>query len=51
MTGTVSLVSALTGYVIDRSGRRPWFSVQVKGNLSTSSRQALIDRAVTALVG
>jgi D-alanyl-D-alanine carboxypeptidase/D-alanyl-D-alanine-endopeptidase (penicillin-binding protein 4) len=50
-TGTVSFVSALTGYVIDSSGRRLWFSVQVKGNLSTSSRQALIDRAVTALVG
>jgi D-alanyl-D-alanine carboxypeptidase/D-alanyl-D-alanine-endopeptidase (penicillin-binding protein 4) len=50
-TGTVSLVSALTGYVIDRSGRRLWFSVQVKGNLSVTSRQALIDRAVTALVG
>jgi D-alanyl-D-alanine carboxypeptidase/D-alanyl-D-alanine-endopeptidase (penicillin-binding protein 4) len=50
-TGTVSFVSALTGYVIDSFGRRLWFSVQVKGNLSTASRQALIDRAVTALVG
>jgi D-alanyl-D-alanine carboxypeptidase/D-alanyl-D-alanine-endopeptidase (penicillin-binding protein 4) len=50
-TGTVSYVSALTGYVIDSSGRRLWFSVQVRGNLSTSTRQALVDRAVTALVG
>lgn len=50
-TGTVDFVSALTGYVIDTSGRRLWFSVQVKGNLSARSRQALIDRAVTALVG
>jgi D-alanyl-D-alanine carboxypeptidase/D-alanyl-D-alanine-endopeptidase (penicillin-binding protein 4) len=50
-TGTVSLVSALTGYLVDSSGRRMWFSVQVKGNLSTSTRQAIIDRAVTALAG
>jgi D-alanyl-D-alanine carboxypeptidase/D-alanyl-D-alanine-endopeptidase (penicillin-binding protein 4) len=50
-TGTVSFVSALTGYVVDASGRRLWFSVQVQGNISTSSRQALIDRAVTALAG
>lgn len=50
-TGTVSYVSTLTGYVVDSSGRRLWFSVQVRGNLSVSSRQALIDRAVTALVG
>jgi D-alanyl-D-alanine carboxypeptidase/D-alanyl-D-alanine-endopeptidase (penicillin-binding protein 4) len=50
-TGTVTSVSALTGYLVDTSGRRLWFSVQVKGNLSTSSRQALIDRAVTALAG
>jgi D-alanyl-D-alanine carboxypeptidase/D-alanyl-D-alanine-endopeptidase (penicillin-binding protein 4) len=50
-TGTVSYVSALTGYLTDRSGRRLWFSVQVRGNLSATSRQALIDRAVTALAG
>jgi D-alanyl-D-alanine carboxypeptidase/D-alanyl-D-alanine-endopeptidase (penicillin-binding protein 4) len=50
-TGTVTSVSALTGYVIDSSGQRLWFSVQVQGSLSTSSRQALIDRAVTALAG
>ena len=50
-TGTVTSVSALTGYVIDASGQRLWFSVQVQGSLSTSSRQALIDRAVTALAG
>ncbi|MCU1592541.1 MAG: D-alanyl-D-alanine carboxypeptidase/D-alanyl-D-alanine-endopeptidase [Frankiales bacterium] len=50
-TGTVTSVSALTGYVIDASGVRLWFSVQVQGGLSTSSRQALIDRAVTALAG
>lgn len=50
-TGTVSYVSALTGYLLDSAGRRLWFSVQVKGNLTTSSRNALIDRAVTALYG
>jgi D-alanyl-D-alanine carboxypeptidase/D-alanyl-D-alanine-endopeptidase (penicillin-binding protein 4) len=50
-TGTVSYVSALTGYVVDSSGRRLWFSVQVRGNLSVTSRQAIIDRAVTALAG
>ncbi|MDT7571409.1 MAG: hypothetical protein QOE05_1583 [Actinomycetota bacterium] len=50
-TGTVTSVSALTGYVIDTSGRRLWFSVQVKGNLTVTTRQALIDRAVTALAG
>jgi D-alanyl-D-alanine carboxypeptidase/D-alanyl-D-alanine-endopeptidase (penicillin-binding protein 4) len=50
-TGTVSYVSALTGYLIDSAGRRLWFSVQVRGNLSATSRQALIDRAVTALAG
>lgn len=50
-TGTVSYVSALTGYVVDSAGRRLWFSVQVRGNLSTSTRQTLIDRAVTALAG
>jgi D-alanyl-D-alanine carboxypeptidase len=44
-------VSALTGYVVDASGQRLWFSVQVQGGLGTSSRQALIDRAVTALAG
>jgi D-alanyl-D-alanine carboxypeptidase len=44
-------VSALTGYLIDAGGARLWFSVQVKGNLSTGTRQALIDRAVTALAG
>lgn len=50
-TGTVTGVSALTGYVVDAAGQRLWFSVQVKGNLSVTSRQALIDRAVTALAG
>jgi D-alanyl-D-alanine carboxypeptidase/D-alanyl-D-alanine-endopeptidase (penicillin-binding protein 4) len=50
-TGTVTSVSALTGYVIDSTGQRLWFSVQVRGSLSTTSRQALIDRAVTALAG
>ena len=50
-TGTVSYVSALTGYVLDSSGRRLWFSVQVRGNLSATTRQAIIDRAVTALAG
>jgi D-alanyl-D-alanine carboxypeptidase/D-alanyl-D-alanine-endopeptidase (penicillin-binding protein 4) len=50
-TGTVDFVSALTGYLVDSLGRRLWFSVQVRGNLSTSTRQALIDRAVTALAG
>jgi len=50
-TGTVDYVSALTGYVLDHAGNRLWFSVQVKGNLGYSARNALIDRAVTALVG
>lgn len=50
-TGTVDFVSALTGYVVDHSGNRLWFSVQVQGTLSYSARVALIDRAVTALVG
>jgi D-alanyl-D-alanine carboxypeptidase/D-alanyl-D-alanine-endopeptidase (penicillin-binding protein 4) len=50
-TGTLDGVSALTGYVVDHSGNRLWFSVQVKGSLSYSSRTALIDRAVVALVG
>jgi D-alanyl-D-alanine carboxypeptidase/D-alanyl-D-alanine-endopeptidase (penicillin-binding protein 4) len=50
-TGTLDGVSALTGYVVDHSGRRLWFSAQVKGNLRYSSRIALIDRAVVALVG
>lgn len=50
-TGTVTSVSALTGYLIDAAGSRLWFSVQVRGSLSTSSRNALIDRAVTALAG
>jgi D-alanyl-D-alanine carboxypeptidase/D-alanyl-D-alanine-endopeptidase (penicillin-binding protein 4) len=50
-TGTVNYVSALTGYVIDYAGRRLWFSVQVQGNLAASTRNALIDRAVTALYG
>mgnify|MGYP003298373053 CR=1 FL=1 len=44
-------VSALTGYVVDSSGQRLWFSVQVRGNLSASTRNAIIDRAVTALAG
>jgi D-alanyl-D-alanine carboxypeptidase/D-alanyl-D-alanine-endopeptidase (penicillin-binding protein 4) len=50
-TGTVTSVSALTGYVLDAAGNRLWFSVQVQGSMSTGSRQALIDRAVTALAG
>ena len=50
-TGTVDYVSALTGYVVDHAGNRLWFSVQVKGNLSYSSRVALIDKAVIALAG
>ncbi|MDX6200336.1 MAG: hypothetical protein QOJ79_3487 [Actinomycetota bacterium] len=50
-TGTVTQVSALTGYLIDSTGQRLWFSVQVRGNLSVTTRQALIDRAVTALAG
>lgn len=50
-TGTVTGVCALTGYVVDSSGRRLWFSVQVQGGSGNSYRQALIDRAVTALVG
>ena len=50
-TGTVTSVSALTGYVLDGSGNRLWFSVQVQGDPGTLSRNALIDRAVTALAG
>ncbi|GAC1440758.1 MAG: hypothetical protein NVSMB55_06570 [Mycobacteriales bacterium] len=50
-TGTVTSVSALTGYVIDGSGNQLWFSVQVQGNPSSGSRTGLIDRAVTALAG
>jgi D-alanyl-D-alanine carboxypeptidase/D-alanyl-D-alanine-endopeptidase (penicillin-binding protein 4) len=50
-TGTLDTVGALTGYVVDRAGNRLWFSVQVGGTLSGSSRAALIDRAVLALVG
>jgi D-alanyl-D-alanine carboxypeptidase/D-alanyl-D-alanine-endopeptidase (penicillin-binding protein 4) len=50
-TGTVDYLSALTGYVVDHAGNRLWFSVQVKGNLSYTSRNALIDRAVVALAG
>lgn len=50
-TGTLDGVSALTGYVIDHAGNRLWFSVQVKGSLSYTSRISLIDRAVVALAG
>lgn len=50
-TGTVDGVCALTGYVVDSSGRRMWFSVQVQGGAGQASRQALIDRSITSLAG